>query len=130
LNDYYNVMGPLYSRNYEPALSKVGVQRAILSPEAFNRAHGPGGFLRSFDLRSELGAITAPTLIIAGAHDWIAPPEFSEEINQLIPGSDLRIFEQSSHTVGVDEPQKLLDAVAGFVIYKSRRSGERAGCVA
>jgi proline iminopeptidase len=120
LRRYYEVMGPLYTRKDDPALSGVGLERTILSPEALNRAHGPGGFLRSFDLRPELGAITAPTLILAGRHDWICAPEFSEEMHQLIPGSDLRIFEESSHSIGGDEPQKFLDAVAGFIVYKTR----------
>ena len=45
--------------------------RATPSPEPLNRAFGPGGFLRRFDLRPELTRITAPTLILAGRHDWI-----------------------------------------------------------
>lgn len=120
LRRYFEVMAPLYARKDDPALSKVGLDRAILSPEALNRAHGPDGFLRSFDLRPELGAITAPTLILAGRHDWICAPEFSEEIHRLIAGSELRIFEESSHSVGSDEPQKFLDAVTGFLVYKTK----------
>jgi proline iminopeptidase len=72
--------------------------------ESLLRVFAPGGFLQSYDLRPELKNITAPTLIIAGRHDWICAPEFSEEIHRLIPGSDLRIFEDSSHSVRVDEP--------------------------
>jgi proline iminopeptidase len=120
LRAYYQVMGPLYSRRYDPAQSKLGMERAILSPDALNKAHGPGGFLRTFDLRPQLGAITAPTLIVAGRHDWICAPEFSAEIGALIPDSDLRIFEDSGHTIGGDEPQKLLDAIAGFLVYRTR----------
>jgi proline iminopeptidase len=120
MRQYFEVMGPLYSRVADPALSSVGLERTILSPEALNRAHGPRGFLRDIDLRPELSAITAPTLILAGRHDWICAPEFSEEIHQLIPGSDLRIFEESSHSIGGDEPEKFLDAVAGFVVYRTK----------
>ncbi len=116
---YHEVMGSLYTRKDDPALSHLGLQRSIRSPDALNRAHGPGGFLRSFDLRPELHKITAPTLILAGRYDWICAPEFSEEIHRLIPGSDLRIFEESAHSIGGDEPQKFLDAVAGFLIYKN-----------
>ena len=65
--------------------AEAGRARAIHSPEPLNRAFGPEGFLRRFDLRSELGRITAPTLVLAGRHDWICPPEFSEEIARLIP---------------------------------------------
>jgi proline iminopeptidase len=119
MRHYQELMGPLFSRKFNAAMAKPGRDRAILSPEAQNRAYAPGGFLRNFDLRPELGAITAPTLIVAGRHDWICAPEFSEEIHQLIPGSDLRVFEESAHSVGGDEPQQFLDAIAGFVVYKT-----------
>ena len=119
LRPYYDVMGPLYARKHDPVAAAAGRRRGIHAPEPLNRAFGPGGFLRRFDLRPELGRITAPTLILAGRHDWICPPEFSEEIHRLIPGSDLRIFEQSSHSIRVDEPQAMLDAIVGFVVYKS-----------
>jgi proline iminopeptidase len=94
--------------------------RATPSPDALNRAFAPGGFMYTYDLRPELSRITAPTLILAGRHDWICPPEMSEEIHRLIPGSDLRIFEESSHSIRVDEPQGLIDAIRGFVVYKVR----------
>jgi proline iminopeptidase len=116
---YFLAMGNLYARVSDPALSEIALRRAVLSPEALNRAHGPGGFLRSFDLRPELENITAPTLILAGRHDWICPPEFSKEIHELIRDSDLRIFEESSHSIGGDEPQRFMDVVAGFVVYRT-----------
>jgi proline iminopeptidase len=118
MRHYFDVMGPLYARKHDPVVAEVGRRRSIFAPEPLNRAFGPDGFLRRFDLRSELAHITAPTLILAGRHDWICPPEFSEEIHRLIPGSDLRIFEESSHSIRVDEPQAMLDAIIGFVVYR------------
>jgi proline iminopeptidase len=112
---YHATLGPLYARRHDPEKAALAQARAIYSPEALNRAFGPDGFLRRFDLRPELARITAPTLIIAGRHDWICPPEFSEEIHGLIPGSDLRIFEESSHSVRVDAPERLAEAILGFV---------------
>lgn len=120
LRHFYDVMGPMYSTTFDPRAAAVGRDRGILSPEAINMAFAPGGFLQTYDLRPELSRITAPTLICAGRHDWICPPEFSEEIHRLIPGSDLRIFEHSSHSIRADEPQALLDAIAGFVVYRRR----------
>lgn len=113
---YFEVMASLYSRRYE-AKPGGGVGPGILSPEAFNRAHGPGGFLHTLDLRPELGDIKAPTLILAGRYDFRCAPEFAEEIHRLISGSDLRIFEDSAHAIGSDEPQKLFDVIAGFLVY-------------
>ena len=123
LRNYYDHMGPMYSTTFDAAAAAKGRDRGILSPEAINMAFKPGGFLQTYDLRPELSKITAPTLICAGQHDWICPPEFSEEIHRLMPGSDLRIFEHSSHSIRADEPQALLDAIAGFVVYKGRAKG-------
>lgn len=117
---YFEVMLPLYARRADPGLSSAALQQAILSPEPLNRAHGPGGFLHRLDLRPELCKITAATLILAGRHDWICQPEFSEEIHRLIPGSDLRVFEGAGHSLCGDEPQNFSDAVAGFLVYKNR----------
>jgi proline iminopeptidase len=53
--------------------------------------------------------------VLAGRHDWICPPEFSEEIARLIPGSRLRLFEHSSHSMRVDEPEAMVDEIRRFV---------------
>jgi proline iminopeptidase len=112
LQSYFEIMAPLYSHQSIEA-NKTMPDR-ILSFEAINEAFG--GFLRTYDIRSELKNITAPSLILAGRHDWICAPEFSEEIARLIPRSDLRIFEESGHALRTDEPQKLLDAITGFLV--------------
>ncbi|MCO6417923.1 alpha/beta fold hydrolase [Siccirubricoccus sp. KC 17139] len=115
LKQYYRVMGPLYSLRFDAAAAEDGIARTIHSPEALNRAFRPDGFLRHFDLRPELGRITAPTLILAGRHDWICPPEFSEEIHKLIPSSRLLILEDSSHSMRVDAPERLFGEIMAFV---------------
>jgi len=113
--EYYAAMGPLYSRRYVPAAAEAVRSRATYSPEPLNRAFGPGGVLRSFDLRAEIAGIAVPTLVLAGRHDWICPPEFSEEIHRLIPGSRLQIFEDSSHSIRADEPDALNAAIRDFI---------------
>jgi proline iminopeptidase len=114
----HDVMGPLHARRHDPAAAEVGRRRATSASGPLNRGFGPAGFLRRFDLRGELGRITVPTPIPAGRHDWICPPEFSEEIHRLILGSDLRVFEESSHSIRVDEPPAILGAIVGFVVYR------------
>lgn len=112
---YYDVMGPLYAVKHNPAAAVAGRSRGILTPEAINRAFGPGGFLRTYDLRPELAKITAPTLILAGEKDWICAPEFSQEIHRLMPGSILNIFPNCSHSLRTDAPEAYCAAVAAFV---------------
>jgi proline iminopeptidase len=116
LREYFKVMGPMYSLTYDPGVSSKTWDRAILSVDAINVAFG--GFLRNYNLLDQLHKITIPTLVIGGRHDWICPPEFSEEIAQAIKNSDLRIFENSAHLIRADEKEALLDAIAGFLVYK------------
>jgi proline iminopeptidase len=115
LRDYHHVMGPLYSQRFDAAASMERLNRGIHSSDALNAAFAPGGFMHTYDLRPKLGAIRAPTLILAGRHDWICAPEFSEEIHRLIPGSKLAIFEDSSHSIRVDEPERLRREILEFV---------------
>ncbi len=116
LKTYFQVMAPLYSVTYNPEAKNQSDNRTIYSVDAINQAFG--GFLRTYNILDRLHKITAPTLVIAGRHDWICPPEFSEEIAAAIPNSDLRIFENSGHLIRVDEPQALKDAITGFIVYK------------
>jgi proline iminopeptidase len=113
--EYYGVMGPLYSKRHDPAAAAAARRRSIFTPAALNNAFKPDGFLGRMDLRPELPQIKAPTLILAGRHDWICPPEYSEEIHRLIPGSKLQIFENSSHSIRADEPELLNETIARFI---------------
>ncbi len=116
LREFFKVMMPLYSFTYDPNSSQQASNPMILSPDAINVAFG--GFLRSYRVLDQLHKITSPTLVIGGRHDWICPPEFSEEIASKIPNTDLRIFENSGHLIRVDEPEALRDAIRGFLVYK------------
>ena len=122
MRHYYEVMGPMYARRYDPAMAKRGRPRRSCAGGAQSGVRA--GWVPA-ELRSApgVGAITAPTLVLAGRHDWICPPEFSEEIDRLIPGSDLRMFEHSSHSIRGDEPEQLIEAIAGFVGVKSSAQG-------
>ena len=69
---YYELMGPMYAKKFDPVAAKAGRERGINSPEPMLKAFAPGGFLQTYDLRPELKNITAPTLILAGRHDFTA----------------------------------------------------------
>jgi len=63
------------------------------------------------DLRPRLGKIAAPTLLVAGAEDPVAPPAMLEELRTLIPGSELVVLPHTAHLVSVERP----DAVAAHL---------------
>lgn len=118
LLEYYRIMGPLYSLKFDPEKAVESRARGIRSVDAINE--GFGGFLRTYDVTGELHKVTAPTLVIAGRHDWICPVDQSEEIARLIPQADLRIFENSSHSVAADEHDALMDLIKGFIVYNTK----------
>jgi proline iminopeptidase len=117
LYEYQLALGPLYSLQFDVERARRRMRASIRSYEACNE--GFGGFLRRYDVTGELGTITAPTLVIGARHDWICPPEFSEEIARLMPNADLRIFENSGHQLLVDEHAEFIDVVRGFLTYKT-----------
>ncbi|MCA1717162.1 MAG: 3-oxoadipate enol-lactonase [Actinobacteria bacterium] len=67
--------------------------------------------IRDADLRSRLGAIRAPTLVVAGAGDPAAPPEGAELIRDSIPDACLVVVEQAAHLANVEQPEAVTRAV-------------------
>lgn len=113
LGGYYEAMAPLYSlatAKEEDPQPKPQVKRSY---EPLNK--GFGEFLRTFDLREGLKRISVPTLILAGRHDWITPVCENEEIHECIAGSEFHVLENSSHSVFVDENEKTLAYISGFL---------------
>jgi len=118
LREYYDVMAPLYSTTFKPADSEAAYKRGTRSFIALNE--GFGGFLRTYDYSEQLAQIPCPTLVIAGAHDWICPPNQSQLIADRIPRAHLKIFANSSHSVAADETSAYLQAVKGFLTYAGK----------
>ena len=115
LGAFHHEMGPLYALKFDAAASLKRQALAIHAPEPLNMAFAPGGFMHTYDLRPKLSAIRAPTLILAGRQDWICAPEFSEEIHRLIPGSKLVVFDNSSNSLRLDDPEGMRREIAAFV---------------
>ena len=60
--------------------------------------------LRDADLRSRLGEIRAPTLVIAGAEDPAATVDQAEEIRDSIPEARLVVIE-AAHLANIEKPE-------------------------
>jgi pimeloyl-ACP methyl ester carboxylesterase len=67
------------------------------------------------DLRSELGKITAPTLILAGADDQITPPADAEVIKAGIKGAHLEVIADAAHNLTTERPTEVNAAVEKFL---------------
>jgi proline iminopeptidase len=69
----------------------------------------------TYDVRARLGEISAPTLVLTGLHDKIAPPFASDEILKGIRQAKQEIFEESGHRLMREENAKFLRTVRNFV---------------
>jgi pimeloyl-ACP methyl ester carboxylesterase len=67
------------------------------------------------DLRSELGKITTPTLILAGADDLVTPPADAEVIKAGIKGSRLEVIADAAHNLTTERPTEVNAAVEKFL---------------
>ena len=67
-----------------------------------------------FDVRGQLGSVTAPALVVTGEHDFLCGPRWARELHDAIPGSQLSLLERSGHMAHLEEPEAFSQAVAGF----------------
>ena len=58
----------------------------------------------AFDVRSRLGEITAPTLIVAGAEDPATPVDMVRQIADGIPGARFVVVPDAAHLVNAEAP--------------------------
>ena len=61
--------------------------------------------IAALDLRERLASITAPTLVITGAKDPVAPPDAGAELAQAIPGAGHVVVAQAAHIANIAQPR-------------------------
>jgi pimeloyl-ACP methyl ester carboxylesterase len=66
------------------------------------------------DYRDKLGAITAPTLVVTGAHDLMTPPKFGASLAAGIRGARLVELPRCGHFPMHEQPDALAAAITGF----------------
>jgi 3-oxoadipate enol-lactonase len=92
--------------------------RAMITACAPQGYNGCCAVLRDTDLRDDLPRITAPTLIIGGAHDVATTPADAELLHARIPGARLLTL-PAAHLSNVEQPGAFTDAVLGFLQERS-----------
>jgi 3-oxoadipate enol-lactonase len=66
------------------------------------------------DQRDRARAIDVPTLILVGEEDRITPPALSEELANLIPGSQLERIAEAGHLANAEQPDAFNAAIESF----------------
>ncbi|KPV38948.1 alpha/beta fold hydrolase [Alicyclobacillus ferrooxydans] len=68
-----------------------------------------------FDLTGELPNVRTRTLVMCGRHDVQCPIRCSEEISDLMPNSEMTVFEESNHYPFLEESDKFADTLGAFL---------------
>jgi L-proline amide hydrolase len=88
-------------------------------PTVYHTMNGPSEFhvigtLKSWSIIDRLERIVAPTLIISGRHDE-ATPATVKPYAERIKNARWEIFEDSSHSPHLEETERYLELVSGFL---------------
>ena len=121
--EYVAAVDVFYARHLcripQPPYVVASFEQLAADPTVYHTMNGPSEFhvigsLKTWDIRKDLGKITAPTLLVSGQYDE-ATPAMVEEINKLIPGSKWELFPESSHMPHVEEPARFKRIVSEFL---------------
>lgn len=82
----------------------MAANRASLAAYAGTAMSGPG-------LRSRLGQVTVPVLVIWGDSDRIVDPEYGRAYAAAIPGARFRLLPATGHLPQLESPDLLLAAI-------------------
>jgi L-proline amide hydrolase len=88
-------------------------------PTVYHTMNGPSEFhvigsIRDWQSKDRLHEIRVPTLLVSGRHDE-ATPALQETLRDGIEGSELVIFEESSHTPHVEERSRYMQVVGDWL---------------
>jgi proline iminopeptidase len=113
LKQCWSEMIGLYDHDYDPERSARAVEEGSYRHEAHNWCFQHNW--DNYDLKDRLGTISAPTLVTVGRHDWITPVSCSQTIADLVPNSELVIFEESGHSPQKEEYERFQQVIRDFM---------------
>jgi len=116
----------------EPEPEVLTRARAKFGVQVYETMWGPNEFtvtgtLKDWDVIDRLGEIRVPTLITSGRHDECAPA-LVQSLHRGIAGSEWELFQNCSHMSYLEEPERYLEVVGGFLArVETPVSGHRHG---
>jgi L-proline amide hydrolase len=125
--EYFDAMMVFYNRHVIrtrpwPREFKATFMDTLSNPTVYHAMNGPCEFhvigsLKDWGVMDLLPAIDVPTLVISGRHDEVTQ-ESVRPFLELIPGARGKVFEDSSHSPHLEEPelfrQVMLEFLAGL----------------
>jgi proline iminopeptidase len=120
--DYYRI----YLSRSDPWSPYLLAAFEGFNAELYEYMWGPSEFtatgtLQDYNRETDLPKLKLPVLFTTGRYDE-ATPETVRHYQSLVPGAELRIFEDSAHTTMLDEPDAYAEAIS---IFLNRVDGSR-----
>ena len=104
---------PAFARSHPDVVSWAGHMFRSTDPISYARF---ADLLANLDLTEALGAIRAPTLVVAGADDVAIPPVHADVVAEAIPRSSVLRVSGSAHLVNVEQPAVVADALVRHLL--------------
>jgi 3-oxoadipate enol-lactonase len=72
--------------------------------------------IATMDQRADLGAIEAPTLVLAGRDDPVTPPATAFALHEAIPASGLVVLPAAAHLANIEQAERFNNAVLTHLV--------------
>jgi proline iminopeptidase len=102
---------PAYYYRFNP-FKMIFKRRSKGNSQAF--IYGFSTLLKGWNLMDRLHEIQTPTLVLAGRHDFIFPPEHQALIADRLPNARLEIIEKAGHSVS-ERPKEIIRLIKNFI---------------
>jgi proline iminopeptidase len=119
----YSVLYPHYFHKLIPYEFNRGVYTVYFDALSKKEALAAGS--NGLDVRAQLSQIKAPTLVVAGRHDLVTPPDQSLELASGLAKSRLVVFEHSGHFPIFEENYLFTEWVRQFMLATSGQEDDR-----
>ncbi len=103
------VLGRWFTSGVDPELRARGREMLLATPPAGYAAATE--VVARLDLREDLAAITAPTLVVAGAADQACPPGLGRSIDAGISGAEFVELGGAAHLGNLERPDAVSDLI-------------------
>lgn len=103
---------------YHPSLLALAYRLGLgppmkMRPETL--IFGYSQLLKGWTVMDRLGEIQVPTLVLAGRHDFLFPPEHQAILADRLPDAQLVLVERAGHNPQTEQPAEVIEAIKRFI---------------
>jgi proline-specific peptidase len=110
---YFYRSSLIYQSSFLSLAYQVGLGPPIkMRPEAL--IFGYSQLLRGWTVMDRLGEIQTPSLVVAGRHDFLFPPEHQAILADRLPNAELVLIECAGHNPHDERPTEVIETVSRF----------------